>query len=374
MPSYLGRFLLVEAPFLPTPDARFVHRSESFGQVLDAVVRRIAQGDRLIVVTGDEGSGKTTLCHELSRSFPGRSAVTVVDDAHDLDDGRLEALLHKAGADETSGGTQAILVGYPRLEKWLQDMGALDARAVHRERLSPLHEREIKEYIERRLWVAQGGITALSGPTGNGSPTRLTRRNVRGPRFSDAAIGVITSASQGNPRQINELCDQILDRASGRASNRIGGRLVTRVVRDRGLPASRSTDRPRWLALTALGLAFGVVFVVAVLAYQNGWRLNPERPQRPAPLMRRADDDRPFQAFRKTTLDRAATLSTVPDVKGLLKLRDDVLLWEHEAQYENHQAVDDLLTEVERVTNDARARRLALDRQQFLQDAKETTK
>jgi len=374
MPSYLGRFLLVDAPFLPTPDARFVYRSESFGQVLDAVVHRIERGARLIVVTGDEGSGKTTLCLELSRSFPGRSAVAVVDDAHDLDGDQLKALVEKAGDHEPTVGAQAILVGHPRLGKQLQDMSGFDASAVHREHLSPLLEREIKDYIERRLWVGQGGITALSGPAGNGNSKRLPRRNIRGPRFSDAAISLIASASQGNPRQINELCDEILDRASGHASNRIGGRLVARVVRNRGLPDAPSTDRPRWLALTAVGLGFGVVLAVAVLAYQNGWRLNPQGQHQPAPLVQRAADDRPFQALRKTTLDRATTLSTMPDVKGLLKLRDDVLLWEHDTQYENHQAIDDLLTEVERLTNEARARRLALDRQQFLQDAKRTTR
>jgi general secretion pathway protein A len=424
---YLGRFQFIEAPFLPAPDRRFVYRSESFGRVHDAIIHGLDRGHPLLVAVGATGVGKTTLCLELSASVPEgdpvsvildpsiggggifeqarsdfsragvrpgslpsdgsiwqevldalarrhKRAILVVDDAHELDGAALESLLALQDTGESSPRLQLVLVGQPRLEDLLRESQRASRRALFPEHLAPLAAREVKSYVERRLWIAQGGIAAFSGPVGDLNLARFPRRTVWGPRFSAGATTLIAAASKGNPRTVNAICDRVLARASGRSSNGVNERLVQAVARDLGLVDSARAPaaiRPRWIAIAAAILITAGALVAFVSIPRRSAAVAGE-PSSP-PSAPAADDPkidrRSFQTVRKTALERAAALATVPDVKGLLKVRDTVLQWEQDTSYENPNAVKDLLTEVERLTNEARARRLALDREQFLKEA-----
>ena len=296
----------------------------------------------------------------LLRTLAGeqRQAVVVIDNAQNLDLNAWEKLFATWNADENEARLQLVLVGQRGIGNWLQQVDSLRSRAIHR--LSPLRDHEVKEYVERRMWVAQGGAA------------QLPRRTARRPQFSGSAINVIAKASQGNPRLVNAICDQALTRASKRWSDYIGGRLVNRVAVDLGLSGADATWRvwpSRWTVMGGLGLGLAVGLLAAASVQQKG-RTPTATESALAPALHSPAYDQTFETFRKTTLQRATTFSSVPDVRGLLSVRDDVLLWQSQTGYENHQAIKELLTELERLTNEARARRLALDRQQFLKDAK----
>jgi general secretion pathway protein A len=434
---YLGRFQFLEAPFRPAPDLRFVYRSESQARAQDAVVNGLDRGHPLIVVTGDKGTGKTTFCLELSASFSegtpisvvlnprigvagilqqaradfnntgirprrlqpdtavpssdatwrdildtlakrGKRGVLVVDDAEEFDPESLDALLALQDGNEPPR-LQIVLVGQPGLEDRLQESVGASRREVHREQLAPLVDREVKAYVERRLWIAQGGIAAFSGPVGDLSLARFPRRTVWGPRFSGGAMTLIANASQGNPRMVNTICDQALARASDRSSSVVSERVVRGVARELGLPGAARAPIAvprRWIAIGAAALAVTAALVTFVSSPRRSADIADE-PLPPSSVQPAGEDPqidrRSFQSVRKSALERAAALSTVPDVKGLLKLRDGILEWAQDTSYDNPKAVKDLLTEVERFTNDARARRLALDREQFLKEAGKNT-
>jgi hypothetical protein len=211
---------------------------------------------------------------------------------------------------------------------------------------------------------------------------------VRRPRFSRAAINLIAGASRGNLRLLNALFDQALRRASERSRTRIDSRLVWRAASELGLPVRRP------LARTAAAL--GAILAVGLLALPfvrqqdgpsdasvprtsdpevRGISSDPLKAQEVEPASiasaQRLDGDQLFQAFRGAALERAAKLASAPDVRGLLKLQDEVIRWERETAYANHEAVKDLLLEFERLTNDARARQLAIDRELLLEHLKQ---
>lgn len=390
-PGYLGLFGFVEAPFLQSPDARFVYHSASLAHSIETVLGRIARGDRLIAVTGDRGVGKTTLCLELTRHVavgaalliqiapqvdaPDRQAarielpldrkprIVIIDDAHNLD---LERLRDDVLAAECAGERrlQIVLVGQVQLEPLLDRAGSFECDGIHRVRLEPLDERELIEYVERRMWIARGGVAAFrEWPDDEPSGGVLWRR----PRFSASAMRQLAVTSKGNPRLLNFMCDHVLARAAEQSGDRIRGRLVRRAALDIGLAnppaASHFFSAPR-LAWCAVGVALAVV-VVTPSVYSK--RRLAEATATPSVVIR---SDEAFDAFRRRTLQRAAGLAAVPDVNELLQLRDDVLSRARNSG-DQRQAFTDLLAELDRITNDARARQLALDHQQFLEYAQQ---
>jgi hypothetical protein len=78
-----------------------------------------------------------------------------------------------------------------------------------------------------------------------------------------------------------------------------------------------------------------------------------------------APADSGFAAFSSETLQRATSLAREPDVKALMALREDVLA-EGRKSGSAAQSLEPLLVEIDRLTNDARARRLQLDREALL--------
>jgi MSHA biogenesis protein MshM len=372
---YLARYRFHEPPFLTRPDARFVYRSASFGHAMDAIVDAIAQGTRLIVVTGDGGVGKTTLCLELARSFPtarlatapfecfsehdlhdrgiadpaalARTGILVVDDAHELDAQACRELLADGCA-----GEQLILVGPSRVRDVLQAIGVGPGIAADIA-LDPMSPREVRAYVERRLWVARGGLTALASTD---------------PRFSRAAIRLLAEASRGNPRHVNVLSDAALAVGWTHRRDRIGARLMQEVICNAGLSTSRHwrAGWTTWVAVggTVAGLLLGILTVEETQSARARAVATAA-----APLASQTMDERAFDAFRHGTLQRAGALAAVPDVKALLQLRDDVVSRQDEAGAARRSVVAELIAEVDRLTNEARARQLAVDRQRLLDRA-----
>jgi general secretion pathway protein A len=430
-PSSLRRFGFREHPFSGEPDIRFVYRSESHTRTLEGVLGILERGDRVVVVTGAEGLGKTTLCLALSNSCPvgvtvalvdgsqpdareriralaaalwmanaaaarshasgprpfapqpagqpittpkaGSRAVLIVDDAHDLEGEVLQPLITQSGG---SVGTkvQVVLVGLPDLEGTLARLGAGGERAIPLARLAPLSDLEVRAFIERRMWVARGGVAGLLAGDGGDARSTDGEGAVGSLRFSGRALTAISRVASGNPRLVNQICERALaicDRAGGP----IGPAVISQATEALRSPAAA----PRVWGVKHL--AMGVVAIVLVVIALTVALVRNQEPVRAVVASTSGDEDksateespspdRRFEAFRQSTLERAAHLSSVPDVKGLLQLHDDVVRWQEEAKYDGAAAVAALLRELERLTNDARLRQLDLDRQLLLEDQK----
>ena len=239
---YERYFQLTEHPFSLTPDPDFLFLSTSHQQALEHLVYGLETGEGFIVMTGDIGVGKTTVCRALlgmlSARFTtalvlnpmltekelvrgilddfgvglangtkkdcldtlnrfllveadrGRRPVLIVDEAQNLSPSLLEQvrLLSNLETDKRKL-LQIVLIGQKELgEKLsLHSLRQLNQRVTVRAEILPLTRKETSRYIDHRLGVAGGaGRTFLSA----------------------GAERAIFNRSKGVPRRINMLCDR----------------------------------------------------------------------------------------------------------------------------------------------------------------------
>jgi general secretion pathway protein A len=307
----------VQQPFSLAPDPRFLYRSESHDAALQQVWQAIRRKEGFIVLTGDIGTGKTTLCrtileqfdtatftalilnpflsvdellrevllsfgiaskdalgtgrlataskHELVRTLhefllalvPLRgTAVLIIDEAQHLSTEVLEEIRILSNLETNEQKLlQIVLVGQLNLLDSLRDgkLRQLDQRISLRCRLKPLHREEVEAYITHRLFVARGS-TAVT--------------------FAPDAIDLVLALSGGVPRRINLICDRALMAGCRAQTDKIRAPLVLEAASalDMSLPPSvqrrdavRRTVRRTWRV--ALVVAIGLV---AYLVYAIG--------------------------------------------------------------------------------------------------------
>jgi len=250
---------LRELPFALTPDPRFVYFTPSHTEVMANLHYGIESGKGLIVVTGEVGTGKTTilrwmmqrldrtvlvgyifnprltvpefyqhiarilnlkdwdnkagLLHLLGRTLEERHAlglrtVLIVDEAHGLSANVLEEIRLLSNFEtDAAKQLQIVMTGQPELREVLNHPGLrqLKQRVALRCQIKPLPNiEETERYIKARLVVAGAERTDL---------------------FTPSAIDFIYRCSEGIPRQINNLCDNGL--LTGFAA---GEFLITRAI------------------------------------------------------------------------------------------------------------------------------------------------
>ena len=260
-PDYAAYFRFSQRPFSLTPDPRFYYRSRSHARVFDALSTAVARRDAVMLVLGDLGVGKTTLCKTLldlqerkSRAallgnallspadllrlmlqdlgalskdelnqgrlqgaqrvellamfdeFLGRlkatseGAVLIVDEAHSLPPATKEQVLEIVTlASNKDRVLQFLLAGQPGLGGAPMLPTFADDRLSVRARLQPLERDECEKYIVHRLAI--GGGNAVT--------------------FSAEAIEVVYNLSGGVPRLVNLLCERGLQEAAAREANRV---------------------------------------------------------------------------------------------------------------------------------------------------------
>ncbi len=241
---YQKFFGLKQKPFNLTPDPQFLYMSESHRTAIESLLYGIYQREGFILIAGDIGTGKTTICRALLErldpqvstavifnsflseeellesilqdfGFPpkgrskkeridelnnfliqllsrGENACLIIDEAQNLSIPVLEQIRMLSNLEtEKEKMLQIALLGQLELDQKLQspEMKQLNQRIAIRHRLLSLTRAETERYIYHRLLVAgaQGGIT-----------------------FSRSALNEIYKFSKGIPRLINLLCDRTL--------------------------------------------------------------------------------------------------------------------------------------------------------------------
>ena len=308
---YTSFFGLNEKPFAITPDPRYLFMSERHGEALAHLVYGVTESGGFMQLTGEVGTGKTTLvrtllqnklpnnadvavvlnprlsvvefletiCEELGILAPeirgsvkalvdtlnrqllkahsdGRRVILVVDEAQNLSRDVLEQVRLLTNLETAKQKLlQIILIGQPELRDLLsrEDLRQLAQRITGRYHLEPLSRDETAQYIEHRLRVA-GAL---------------------GEVFDSSAKREVFRLTEGVPRLINVICDRALLGAYSRETRRVSRRLVRRAAAEiKGIPYT--APWLRWAIPVVGGVA------VAVIA-ASLWPLLDQRPDGYAP-------------------------------------------------------------------------------------------
>ncbi|MFV1972091.1 MAG: AAA family ATPase, partial [Thiohalobacterales bacterium] len=302
---YLNHFNLSERPFSITPDPRFLYMSACHREALAHLLYGLGEGGGFVQLTGEVGTGKTTICRclmeqvpanvdiavvfnpmvtageliatmcdELGVDYPadtasiktltdvlnrhlldtyaqGRRTVLIIDEAQNLSAEVLEQVRLLTNLETaTQKLLQIILIGQPELRTLLaQDhMRQLAQRVTARYHLEPIDRDDAGAYIQHRLQVC-GTSHAI---------------------FNKGAIDLIQRLSGGIPRLINVLCDRAMLGAYVEGKSHIDPDIVRRASREvlerQGEEATRSRRSP-WLVW---GLAIAGLTAAAV--YYQPWQ------------------------------------------------------------------------------------------------------
>jgi general secretion pathway protein A len=269
-----------EKPFSLTPDPKYLYRSQSHGNAFDLLQYAIRRREGFVVVTGDIGTGKTTLCRALLEQIDrttftalvlnpflseqdllkrilqdfgvisreeikaGRlvgvskqelievlndfllglvplnaAAVLIIDEAQNLPLPVLEQIRILSNLEtDKEKLLQIILVGQLNLQTLLRspEMRQLDQRVSIRYDLKPLSAEETAAYVQHRLSIAGGGAAVT---------------------FAPKALARVHRVTAGIPRLINLLCDRAL--LSGFSTH------ATRIVPDHVEGAAQTLELQR---------------------------------------------------------------------------------------------------------------------------------
>ncbi len=264
---YQQYFNFTTAPFSIAPDPHFIYMSEQHQEGLAHLLYGINQGGGFVALTGEVGTGKTTLCqcllqqlpeqvdialilnpklnaiellanicdelqihyqtsqlslkylvdqlnnHLLSAHAQGRRTVLIIDEAQNLSFNVLEQirLLTNLETRQTKL-LQIILLGQPELKQILNkpSLRQLNQRITARYHLAALSHSETQHYIKHRLNIS-GGNSSL---------------------FSPRVIKKIYQYSQGVPRLINILCDRALLGAYAADSYQISIKTINQAAKE----------------------------------------------------------------------------------------------------------------------------------------------
>jgi len=263
---YTRYFGFRETPFSVTPDPRFFYTNPLYQEAFATLLYGIKAKKGFIVITGEVGTGKTTLLRKLMRNlevtvqsvfifntclvFPqllqltlqdlgldpkrkstlalvqglnkyliqqlqkGRTVCLLVDEAQNLSEDTLESLRLLSNLEtDKEKLLQIVLMGQPELETKLDQpkLRQLKQRVALHCRLAPLKDQEVSPYIDFRLRAV-----GYEGPD----------------LFNPDAIQQIAFYSRGIPRLINIICDNALLIAYAKSQKKVSADMIREVARD----------------------------------------------------------------------------------------------------------------------------------------------
>ena len=310
--TYYG---FTEKPFSLTPDPKYLYRSESHGNAFDLLQYAIRRREGFVVVTGDIGTGKTTLCRALLEQIDRNtftalvlnpflseedllkrilldfgvisreemkagtlngvskqelidalydfllgliplkaSAVLIIDEAQNLPRPVLEQIRILSNLEtDKEKLLQIILVGQLNLQTVLRspELRQLDQRVSIRYELKPLDAETVAGYVAHRLAIAGGSASV---------------------RFAAKALAQVHRLSGGIPRLINLICDRALLAAYSIQTNRVSAELVLHAAESldvKAPPPRYLSWMKRWSSLVtaAAVVLFAAAAAAGVTAY-----------------------------------------------------------------------------------------------------------
>ncbi|MFM7274039.1 MAG: ExeA family protein [Gammaproteobacteria bacterium] len=279
---YLQYFGLRAAPFSIAPDPQYLYLSDQHREALAHLLYGVGQGGGFVLLTGDVGTGKTTVSRCLLQQLPeqtevafiinplqspvdmvasvcdelrvpqaaagasikhhvdrltahllethrrGYRTVVIIDEAQNLPVETMEQirLLTNLETDEAKL-LQLVLIGQPELNAKLAlpELRQFAQRITARYHLGPLREGETRAYVRHRLAVA----------------------GVYEDIFPDWALRRIHEASGGVPRLVNVLCDRVLLGLYSESAKQLRPRHIRNAIREVLPPPPATPLLGRWL-------------------------------------------------------------------------------------------------------------------------------
>ncbi len=264
---YRDYFRLKDHPFSISPDPAYLYMSERHREALAHLIYGVNSEGAFVLLTGEVGTGKTTVCRCMLESIPpecdiafiinpkltevellasicteigidppddttsvgafvdrinrylldsharGRKTLLVIDEAQNLSSSVLEQLRLLTNLETNRFKLlQIVLIGQPELREMLErrELRQLSQRITARFHLEPLSRGEIDEYIRHRLTIA-----------GTGRPL-----------FPPSLIRPLYRLSGGIPRILNLICDRALLGAYVEGKSRVDRNILARAARE----------------------------------------------------------------------------------------------------------------------------------------------
>jgi len=298
---YARFYHLKKDPFHVTPDPEFLYLSPTHKEALASIIYGVNEGKGFIVITGEVGTGKTTILRSylerlnekegriiyvfnpnvsfkelleyifqelnldpktddtnkmvtrlhqfmIERCREGQSLVLMIDEAQNMPVETLENLRMLSNLEtSTDKLIQIVLIGQPEFEEILNrnELRQLKQRIAVTCRILPLSKKESAAYIKHRLMKA--GM--------NGRPI-----------FTRMALKEIIKRAKGSPRVINILCDNALVAGVGYRKKPVDLKIVDRVISD--YQWEKRPSLKRWAVLPAA--AMFVATCIFLLAPYSG--------------------------------------------------------------------------------------------------------
>ncbi len=311
---YAQYFGLKQAPFSIAPDPRYLYMSERHREALAHLLYGVGGGGGFVLLTGEIGAGKTTVCRAFLEQVPancrvayifnpkltvndllktichefqievrpdgggpatikdhldplneyllashaqGQHNLLIIDEAQNLSPHVLEQLRLLTNLETHERKLlQIVLIGQPELRSLLAqpELEQLAQRVIARFHLGALSEAETRQYVRHRMEVA-----GLTGPL----------------PFSDAAVARVHALTRGVPRRINLLCDRVLLGAYASDRREVDLAIVDRAAQEvfdtpapalSTAPSAHTATRP-WAALGLGALGGAAVLGAAVFAF-----------------------------------------------------------------------------------------------------------
>ncbi len=273
---YADFYGFTEHPFNITPDPRFLYLTPAHKEALAALNYGIREKKSFVVLTGEVGTGKTTLLYHLvdhlaenvktafifhthttfkqvlksiflelelplrdedtvllisrlnhyliERAVAGETVVLIIDEAQNLSTEVLEDIRLLSNLETRSAKLlQIVLCGQPELEAKINTMGLrqLRQRIEIQRRIGPLSELECWDYVEHRLKIVGGNAGKL---------------------FTPGAMSLLWAHSRRIPRLINMMCDNALLIGYATSRKKIDQTIMHEVIRGLDGALSSSTS------------------------------------------------------------------------------------------------------------------------------------
>ena len=302
---YIEHFNLTERPFSITPDPRFLYMSARHREALAHLLYGLGDGGGFVQLTGEVGTGKTTICRCLLEQIPenvdlavvlnpkvtaieliatvcdelgigydadnvsiksltdvlnrylldayarGRHTVLIIDEAQNLSADVLEQVRLLTNLETaTQKLLQIILIGQPELRTLLgrEDMRQLAQRVTARYHLEPISREETGAYIRHRLQIC-------------GSSQTL---------FNKRAVDKIQHLSGGIPRLINVLCDRSMLGAFVEGRAQVDAKVVKKAASE--VLAENEDEKEGSSRLPLLLGLLSILLIIGLAAGYQSWK------------------------------------------------------------------------------------------------------